>query len=170
MTAFLQVIERQGGLVRYDPIFKDPDDDEPRCVLLRPTVMSTIDLEKSQILENKLVGIHGQLGAFVRGDKLTISVPDRGGTDGDLKGLKPITNCVWQMRFREPMEYRILGVIPEKNVFLGLVIQPRKGLHWAKSVAETLSIWRSWRSPLAEKPNLIPSGAPEEAFTNWRLA
>lgn len=155
-------------MARYVPIHLDADDAEVRCILLRQDVARDLDAGRSAIPERKVMSMNSQATAFVRGDKLTVSFPGGQASDGDMKGLRPPGGIGWQMRFREPMRYRLLGVVPERDVFLGLMLLPREGLDFSKSISRIRQIWASMQGD--GKPNLIGSDRPGDAFSNWREA
>ncbi len=168
MNAFFVQVSRSGGLVRYVPQFMDDDDSEVRCILLRPDVATRLAQPSDDLEERLWIGIHAQMTAYVRGDLLSISYPGSQGPNGDVKGLAPATGPHWQMRFRTQTQYRLLGVVPEKDVFVGTLLLPRPGLDFHAATRRSTQIWNSL--PTAGKPTLISSAHPDHAFTHWREA
>lgn len=169
MTAFLDRQQKMGALQRYTPPFADIGDKEERCILVRSDVFREIDLERSRLDRNKLLSLHKQMSAFVRGDRLTISVPDdRSGRDGDMKCLDNKYGYIWEMRFRNPTGYRLIGLMPHKDLFMGMFLHPRSNINWGAVSNRVDDVWNSMNGQ--DKPNPIGASDPSKAFSNWRFS
>lgn len=168
-NAFLEVVTRRGGLIRFEPIAADPDKGEIRCVLLHPQVARRIDIKSSSLKRPKLLAIHDQLNAFIQGRSITVCVPPPD-EDCDLKCLRDRDRKVWEIRFRAHMSERMLGIVPMKDVFLGLVMKPRNefdGSRFAPNANRCLTIWDGFSG--SSKPSLITGDDVSAAFSNWRV-
>lgn len=167
-NAFLEAIARRGGLQRFEPIARDPDKGEVRCILLHPIVARRIGPQSSPLGRDRLLEVHAQLNAFVQGDLITLCVPPPQ-EDSDLKCLQGYGRRIWEMRFRAQMAERVLGVVPMKNIFVGLVMKPRHEFEetgFGKPSHRCLKIWNGFTG--RDKPDLITGSNPDDAFSNWR--
>lgn len=138
-------------------------------MLLHPQVAHRVDVRSSRIEKEKLLKIHEQLNAFVQGRSITVCVPPPD-EDSDLKCLRSYNRKVWEIRFRARMSERMLGVVPLKDVFIGLVMKPRDeldGLRFAPNANRCLTIWAGFSG--SSKPSLITGEDISAAFSNWRL-
>ena len=138
-------------------------------MLLHPEVAYRIDVQSSRIERKKLLMIHEQLNAFIQGRSITICVPPPN-ENSDLKCLRSHDRKVWEIRFRAPMSERMLGVVPVKDVFIGLVMKPRNeldGSRFAPNANRCLTIWDGFSGP--SKPSLITGDDVSAAFSNWRV-
>ena len=172
MTAFIRACAGNPDLEKYQPPFEDSDDDPKRCILLHSTVCSKLHLHSGSLAGRQRLEMNKQLSAFVRGDKVTVVPapnPPRAARKAncDIRGLQGYEYLVWEMRFRYPTHYRLVGVVPDKDYFLGLVLEQRENIDW-KTVCT--SVLKTYRQMLDQLPCVaVRSDNCSDAFTNWRV-
>lgn len=172
MTAFIQTCAGDPSFEKYKSPFEDVDDVQKRCVLLHASVVSMVRLPDGTLPGRQRLEMNFQLSAFVRGDRLSVnpapnppSKPKE--TWSDIRGLIGYDNVLWEMKFRKPMPYRLLGVMAEKDTFVGLSLHSRVKLDWKQACSAALA---QYYALLGSDPcNAVKSYNATDALSNWRI-
>lgn len=151
---------------------KDVDDAEVRCVLLHTSAESMLRIQGGTLAGRQRLEMNNQLSAFVRGDKLSVipaptAQQKKSTKSSDLKGLLGYDGILWEMRFRHPTHYRMIGIIPQKNYFVGFRLAERTGIDWKTECNAALSLYYS----IVDKDRCcaIKSDRLSDALSNWRI-
>jgi len=166
-NAFIHKCAESNELYKYVPEVGDKDDAEKRCVLLHIDMRSQITLLKrtdDSLPDKHRVNINQQLGSFVRGKRLLVLGAPAPNCDCDMKGLKRNRNILWTMRFREYHHYRLIGVVAEKDFFVGLTLLPREDIDWDAACQLTLKMYDSIRG--SASCVAVKSRDADKAFSN----
>lgn len=167
MTAFVAHGLADGTLSRYECFARDPDEEDKRCIFLHQSIPPQIDLRDGTIPQKTRVRIHMELAHFVRGYILTVSEAPAYEKNSQMKGLDGFGNKLWELRMRYPTNYRLFGVIPAKDMFVGLTLLPRTGINFNVTGQDVLDLYSRTlkNNECTAKSSCVADGC----FSNWRL-
>lgn len=172
MTAFINACAAHPDFAKYEPPARDEDDDDRRCVILHSSVTVMMAIDVGTLPDRQRLNINTQLSAFVRGDKFTILPAPLNGQPplevwSDVRGLIGYRGILWELKFRKPLQYRMIGVVPSLDYFVGLKLVPRNGIDWKVECNNVLSLYDSVRGN--EQCTAVQSDNCTAAFTHWRI-
>lgn len=135
---------------------------EIRSVYLSPAVAVQVDPKKSKHKVEQIAGVTAKLNRFVTGRPVTVATPDNGGKKGDIKALKEKSGKIFEFRFFDVApQLRILGIFPQKDVFLACQMYERGKLEGA---------WGKEMSRVAKQISAMGKDAPAGlSYTNMDL-
>lgn len=167
MKSLVERCATTSSVVKYVPAIGDPDHEESRCLLLHKNVFKLVDLATGTFEQRTKVELNMQLNSYVRGRLLTIQpAPATDKSNCEIKGLKHLRGIMWSMRFRRKWNYRLLGVVPERDIFLGLVLCPRADLDWHQAGKEALELYDEIRGDY--RGDTVSASDVAAGFSNWR--
>lgn len=143
---------------------------DSRALFIAQDVKPRLDPGKTSLDQAQLAGVIAKLNRFVQGKSVTVSTPNIGGAQGDLKALKGYEDKVFQMRFYEVApQLRMLGVFPQKDVFLGAMLLDRSELDgkWGSAVSR---LEQKLRAMGKDRPKCICYQDVDEVLTKWRVS
>ena len=126
-----------------------------------------LDLAKTKLELRLVAGLVTKLDRFVLGKRLTVSTPDLGNGQGDVKGLKGYNDELFEIRFYDVApQQRMLGVFPMKDVFLGFGIFDRGeiGKDWNRNCQR---VQKRIEAMGKSKPPCLSHRNMEAVLSNW---
>lgn len=173
-TAFIQSLAVDDSFEKWLPLGADVDERKTRCVILHKSVADMIRIEGGSMDDSMRIEINMQLGHFVRGSRITVlaapNPPKKPAkAHSDIRGLMGYDYLLWEYKVRKPMQYRLIGVVPEKDTFVGFSLISRDSLAngWKVPCNEVLD---HYKEVLGGSECLsVKSDNPEEAFSEWRI-
>lgn len=141
-----------------------------REIFVSKSVQPMLNPEKSQMPEKALYPVVASLNRFVEGGRMNVSVPSCGGDRGDLKGLKGYDQKLYSMRFSDAApQYRLLGVFPAKDVFVGVDLVDRNVIDgaWNDRCLRVLKQLNAWGS---KRPEFLTYDDLDLVLSKWAYA
>lgn len=161
----------KGGFVRFQRIGAPKSRSEIRGVFLSRNVQPWLDSKKSEINTAALAGITARLNYFVEGNRLTVSTPELGNGKGDVTGLRGYNDRLFELRFFDVApQHRMLGVFPQKDIFVGLMMAERSKLDgkWNEYCSRALN---GFSTALGNStPVCLEHKRLDDVLSNWTVS
>lgn len=170
MPASLRSVLHRSGWVQYRPIGVLKKEAEDRAIFMSPDVSRVVDPSKTRLNQSQVAGVIARLNRFVYGKPITVSTPLVGNQYGDIKALKERHKRLFAVRFFDVApQLRMLGVFPQKDVFLACKLVARSDLD---------DSWQEMFQKLERQINAMGKDAPQcltyekmdEVLSNWTIS
>jgi len=143
---------------------------EVRTIYCSPNVKDALNPGRSKLDGKQLAGAVAVMNEFVEGKSVAVSTPRLGDDRGLVKGLKGFEEKLFEIRFFAiAPQLRMIGVFPQKDVFLACQLMSRKDLdgNWSDCCKRVLQQMKAMGK---DAPECLTYQDVDKVLTNWRIS